>query len=308
MASHHSYKAKIKHLKETSEVEIESSIEAKEFAEAIVHTLAELKKDLTLPGFRKGTAPEKLVRQTIGDAALLSEAAESAIGHAYLHILQDEKIDAIGSPKVSITKIAEGNDLEFTIVTAVVPKVDKLDYKKIAAEENAKPLEAVTVTDEELKKEQEKMPDLKKEDLASAKEYRAKEKKRLALVEALTKGIEVVVPQVLVESELTNMLAQMRGDIERMGLSFSEYLKHLKKSEDDLKSEWRTDAEKRVKLDIAIAHIAEKEKLSPDKEKVEKELAHVKEHHKDVDEARARSYFSHIFLNQAVFEFLEKQK
>jgi hypothetical protein len=38
------------------------------------------------------------------------------------------------------------------------------------------------------------------------------------------------------------------------------------------------------------------------------EVNHAKEHHKDVDAEKARAYFGHIFLNQAVFEFLEKQK
>ncbi|MBX4209385.1 hypothetical protein KW799_01690, partial [Candidatus Parcubacteria bacterium] len=87
-----------------------------------------------------------------------------------------------------------------------------------------------------------------------------------------------------------------------------EYLKHLKKTADDLKKEWRTDAAKRVKLDLILSHVADKEKISPDKNKVDAEVKHAMEHHKDIDADRARAYFERIFLNQAVFEFLEKQK
>lgn len=305
---HHSYKSTIKSLPETSEIEIKSSVSADEFDAAIHETILEIKDDITIDGFRKGTAPEKMVRQKIGEATLLSEAAERAIGHAYGHIIESEKLDVIGSPKVSISKIAEGNDLEFTITTAVLPVIEKFDYKKIAAAANDGKTESIEVTDEELAKEKEKEPEVTKEALIKAKEYRAKEKKRLELVDALTKEMKIVIPQVLIESELGQMVGQMRGDIERMGLNFADYLKHLKKTEDELKAEWRGDAEKRVKLDLLIAHVAEKEKLSPDAEKVEKEVKHAQEHYKEIDLDRAKSYFSNMFLNQAVFEFLESQK
>ncbi|HEU0080542.1 MAG TPA: trigger factor [Candidatus Paceibacterota bacterium] len=308
MEHKHSYKTTVKKLPETSEVEIKAVISADEFSAAVQETLSSIKADMELPGFRKGTAPEKLVREKVGEAALLKEAAEHAISHAYGHIIHDEKIDAIGHPKVSITKLAEGNPLEFTLVTAVVPQVKSLDYKKIAAAEMAKKAEAPTVTDEELAKAKERIPEATREDLLKEKEYRAVEKKRLELVEALTKGIDVVVPEALVDGELGRMAEQMAHDIGRMGLKFDDYLKHIKKTPEELMKDWRPDALKRVKLDLALAHIAKAEKLSPDKQKVEDEIKHAQEHHKDIDLDRARSYFEHIFLNQAVFEFLEKQR
>lgn len=308
MEHKHSYKTTVKKLPETGEVEIKSVIPADEFAEDVRAALASISKGAELPGFRKGAAPEKMVREKIGEAALLREAAEHAISHAYGHIIESEKIDAIGHPKVSITKIAEGNPLEFTLVTAVVPEIKDFDYKKIASKESAKKADAPIVTDEELAKAKEKVPEATKEDIVKEKEYRAVEKKRLELVDALTSGLDVIVPEVLVEAELGRMAEQMAHDIGRMGLKFDDYLKHIKKSADELKKEWRPDALKRVKLDLALNHIAKAEKLSPDKQKVEDEIKHAKEHHKDIDLERARAYFEHIFLNQAVFEFLEKQK
>ncbi|MEK7607749.1 MAG: trigger factor [Patescibacteria group bacterium] len=293
---------------ESGEVEIKSSIEAKEFDEAIKTTLENIRKNFTLDGFRKGSVPEKIVREKIGETTLLYEAAEYAISHAYSHILRAEKIDAIGLPKVSITKIAVGNPLEFTIITAVVPRIERFDYKKIAVEENSKPIDLPIVTEEELIKAKEKTPEVTKENLIKEKEYRAKEKKRLELIDVLTKNINVVVPAVLADSELARMIEQMKHDIERMGLKFEEYLKHLKKSEEEMKVEWRPQALQRVKLDLALSHIARQEKIVPDMIKVEEEIKHAKEHHKDIDENRARMYFAHIFENQAVFEFLEKQK
>jgi len=152
------------------------------------------------------------------------------------------------------------------------------------------------------------MPDIKKEDVVKQNEYKAKEKKRLELVEALTGSINIVIPEILIESELKQMSAQMKADIERMGLSFADYLKHLNKTEDDLKKEWRKDAEKRVKLEIAIGHISEVEKIIPDKQKIDTEVKAAMKQHEGLDEERASNYFTHLFQNQAVFEFLESEK
>lgn len=353
MAHHHSYKATVKRLPASGEVEIKSSVSAEEFGDAIQASLVSLKKEINVPGFRKGSVPEKIVREKIGSDALLHEAAEHAISHAYGHILEAEKIDAIGYPKVSITKIAEGNPLEFTIITATLPEIKDFEYSKIAAKENNKKQENVTVTDAEVEKaiediknnfarakagtteassdknasapieltddlvktwgEFKDVSDFKtklKENILAEKKQRAIEKKRLELVDALTVGLgkDFVVPEVLIETELGRMTEQMKHDIERMGLKFDDYLTHLKKSADELKKEWRTDAIKRVKLDLILNHIAKEEKIVADTSKVNDEIAHAKEHHKDIDIERARSYFENIFTNQAVFEFLEKQK
>ncbi len=104
------------------------------------------------------------------------------------------------------------------------------------------------------------------------------------------------------------MLSEMKNDVSRMGLSWTDYLKHLKKTEDDMKKDWNEAAKKRVMLELITEHIAKTEKISADEKKVSEEVKHIQEHHKDIDAARARSYFEHIFQNQAVFEFLEGQK
>ncbi len=341
MASHHSYKASIRPLPDTSEVEITSSVPSEEFDSHIKDALADMSRDITIPGFRKGAAPEKMILDRIGETTLLSEGAERAISHAYGHILEAEEIDAVGKPRVSITKMARGNPLEFTITTAVVPKIKTLDYKAIARKENEKKQEPATVTDTEVTeaiekirrsravaKEGEKDPMLPEltdafvqslgdfkdvadftkkigDNLAHEKTHRIAEKRRLSLINAIASAVVLVIPNVLIESELDHMIARMRHDIERMGLSFDEYLKHLKKTETEMRTEWRADAEKKVKLDIALEYIAREEKIVADQSKIDAELTHLKEHHKDIDADRARAYFEHTFKTQAVFDYLE---
>ena len=67
-------------------------------------------------------------------------------------------------------------------------------------------------------------------------------------------------PEILIEVELDKILYRMESDITQMGLKFEDYLKHLNKTVEDLRKEFRTDAEKKAKLALALNKIAENEK------------------------------------------------
>lgn len=123
---------------EKSEVEIEGVIEASEFIKYENKALEKIAERVELPGFRKGKAPIETIRSTVPEMELLEEMAEAALFDNYMKILEENKIDAIGRPQISITKIGKGSDLEFKIVTAVLPEIKLGDYKKIAKKENEK--------------------------------------------------------------------------------------------------------------------------------------------------------------------------
>jgi FKBP-type peptidyl-prolyl cis-trans isomerase (trigger factor) len=90
-----------------------------------------------------------------------------------------------------------------------------------------------------------------------------------------------------------------------MKMNFEEYLTALKKTEQDLMDEWKEDATKRAKMNIILPQIAAKESIKPEESAIEKELTHLKEHYKDLDENRARVYLAGVLTNEAVFKFLE---
>lgn len=104
---------------------------------------------VTLDGFRKGHVPEKVLVEKVGEMAILTEAAEITISHLFPHILESEKLDAIGSPKVTITKLAPQNSLHFTLEVALMPEVQLPDYKAIAKKQNGEKVN-VDVTEAEV--------------------------------------------------------------------------------------------------------------------------------------------------------------
>lgn len=146
------------------------------------------------------------------------------------------------------------------------------------------------------------------ENLKLEKEQKVREKRRTAIMEKLIAETKVELPEALVEGELNNMLAQMRADITRFGGTWEEYLVHTKKTEDDIKKDWRTDAEKRAISQLVLHKIAEAEKLTATDEEIEVELVRLLATVQDADENRAKSYLYQALTNEKVLKFLEESK
>lgn len=113
------------------------------------HVLEHLGEGVELKGFRKGHVPANILKKHIGEMTLLSETAEHVLSEIYPHILKAHKLDAIGRPRINVTKLAPGNPFGFTLEITVLPRVALPDYKALAKGVNQKKGEA-TVTDEEV--------------------------------------------------------------------------------------------------------------------------------------------------------------
>lgn len=144
--------------------------------------------------------------------------------------------------------------------------------------------------------------------IAAEKESKHKEKIRMDIIDALIDKTAVVVPAVFTEVELNKMFARLESDIENAGFKFDEYLTQLGKTVEDIRKEWRPDAEKRAKMEIIIHKIAEVEKLAPDAEVLKKEVEALMNHYKGVDHIRAEAYVLQMLTAQKVFELLEGTK
>lgn len=144
------------------------------------------------------------------------------------------------------------------------------------------------------------------ENLKLEKEQKIREKRRTAIVEKLIEEAKADIPDALVEGELNNMLAQMRADITRFGGTWEEYLTHTKKTEEEIKADWITDAMKRTMSQLVLHKIAEAEKLTATDEEIEVELVRLLATVQDADEGRAKSYLYQALTNEKVLKFLEE--
>ena len=143
------------------------------------------------------------------------------------------------------------------------------------------------------------------ENLKLEKEQKLREKRRSAIMEKLIAETTTELPQVMIESELNTMLAQMKGDITRFGGTWEEYLTHTKKTEDEIKADWKDDAHKRALSQLILHKIALAEKLGATEEEVEVELVRLLATVQDADEERAKAYLYQALTNEKVLKFLE---
>lgn len=142
--------------KEQSTVEITGAIVWDKLAPYYDKQLDKLAQEVEIDGFRKGTAPQEMVEKELGEMRILQEAAQDALGNVYPSIVMEEKLSVIGYPQVQITKLARGDDMEFSITTAVMPEIELADYKTIATEKNTEEITA-EVSDEEFEQSVEQL-------------------------------------------------------------------------------------------------------------------------------------------------------
>lgn len=132
-----------------SEIKISGELPFVELESERTAAIVALGRNIKIDGFREGHVPEVVLTKHLGEMSILAEMAERAVAHAYPHILEEHKIEAIGHPKLEITKIAAGNPLGFTATVAVIPTFTLPDYASIAKELN-KNKTSDEVTDEEV--------------------------------------------------------------------------------------------------------------------------------------------------------------
>ena len=110
----------------------EVEISAAKVDEYFGHALKHLAEGQKLPGFRKGKAPEKLVKEQIDPTLLREEAYSLAVRDAWLEIIKDLKETPIEDPQVEVGVFEEGIDAKLSYEFDVKPEVKIGDWQKIS--------------------------------------------------------------------------------------------------------------------------------------------------------------------------------
>lgn len=334
------FKVLNKEEKENSIVELSVEIEKSFLDSYSESSIKDLGEEIEIDGFRKGKAPADKVKEKVGEMKIYEKNLFKAINQIVPLVLAQEELNVITMPNIEVTKIAVGQNPEIKITATLMPKIELADYKKIAKDTPKEKAEEVTEKEVEeyieyIRKqragqpkegEEQKLPEVNdefvkslgdfkdvedfktklKENMSKDKEVQASQKRRVAIIEKIIADSKIDLPEVLVEEELNKMVHEFKSKVEGFKMDFDEYLKELKKTEDDLRNEWKADSAKRAKMNLILPRIAKEENIKPDEKAVEKEVKHLKENHKDVNEAQAKVYVASVLTNDEVFKYLEK--
>ncbi|MGI6640570.1 MAG: trigger factor [Limnochordia bacterium] len=130
---------------ENSRVRLTVECDAEALEEAIQGAYRRVAKRITIPGFRKGRAPRKLIELNYGPEVFFEDAVDILFPKAYKQALDETGIQAVDQPDVDIEEIDLGTGVTFKIEVDVYPEVELGTYFGLEAEK-----EKVNVTEEDV--------------------------------------------------------------------------------------------------------------------------------------------------------------
>lgn len=123
-------------------------VPAEELEKAIESAYQKSKNKISIPGFRKGKAPRRMIEQMYGREIFYEDAANILIPDAYEKELEECAEEVVSSPKVDVVQIEAGKPFIFTAEVALKPEVTLGKYKGVKVSKAD-----TDVTDEEVSAE-----------------------------------------------------------------------------------------------------------------------------------------------------------
>ena len=220
---------------EDGSVKITFNIPWKTVEKERLHAAEHMASEVNVPGFRKGKAPIEKVIEKISEEKLIEHTLSHILPEMFTKVIKDEKLRPALYPKYNLVKAKPNEDWEVVATTCEVPEVEVKGYT-------------------------EKIKTIKFD--KKAKEAPTTEEKENKVIEKLIESYEFSIPKMLIDEEVQSRLASLLERLERLGLSLENYLLSIKKSADELRNEYATQAEKAIKLDLILQYISVEEKIA----------------------------------------------
>jgi trigger factor len=109
---------------------------------------------VTVPGFRKGKVPPRIIDQRFGRAVVLEEAVNEALPQFYGQAVEQNSVKVLGQPEVDVTEFNDGEELKFTAEVDVQPEVVLPEYEGLEVT-----VDDVALTDEEVEQQVQSLRD-----------------------------------------------------------------------------------------------------------------------------------------------------
>lgn len=133
---------------EKNMVKFTITVDAEEVEKAIERAYQKQKSKISIPGFRKGKVPRKLIEKEYGKGVFYEDAANDMIPTAYQDAIKESDLEIVSRPVIDVTQLESGKDFIFTAEVAVKPEVTLADYVGLEV-----PKTETEVTDDEVNAE-----------------------------------------------------------------------------------------------------------------------------------------------------------
>ncbi|CAN5383150.1 trigger factor [soil metagenome] len=128
-------KSAVETLSETR-VKLTVEVDSAELRPRLDAAYATIAQQVTVPGFRKGKVPQRIIDQRFGRGAVVQEAVNDALPDFYSQAMQENELRPLGQPEVNLTELpmADGQDFIFEAEVDIVPNFELPDFAGIAVE------------------------------------------------------------------------------------------------------------------------------------------------------------------------------
>lgn len=196
--------------------------------------LEELVSSTTLPGFRPGKTPKKLVEEKVGKKSILGDVIERVVPQAYQRQMAQQNITPLISPRLKPLVLEEGKDWQFEVAVVVRPSIELGDYEQ-------------KVTDA----------------LAAGKiivpgkqDGQTPQQKMSKVFDVLLSLVKVDLPGLLVEEEVNTRLGQLVDQLQAVGMTVDQYLQSKRLTIQQLRASYEKTAREMLTLNLTLDEIA----------------------------------------------------
>ena len=118
----------------TNSYELEIEIPAADFEDALQKAYLKARKNIALPGFRKGKAPRKLIEKEYGEEVFYEDAVNLLYAPVVNGAIDESGLELVCQPEVEVTEINKENGIKLKAKCTTKPEVEVKDYKGIEVE------------------------------------------------------------------------------------------------------------------------------------------------------------------------------
>ena len=227
-------------------------------------------ENLQVKGFRKGTVPLAMAKEHMDPAKIRSHALNHMIPEIYKQLLNENKFTPIIGPRIELKEFEQDKDLLLTITIVEKPEITLGDYKKALKE-----IEGNEVTSQQA-------------------------------INTVIEISDVKLAEIIIQEEVARMMSSLIDQTTKLGISIEEYVEAHKKNLQQIRDEYRINAERTIKADFLISEIAEKENLTVSDKDVEETINILPdaEAKKQFENLEQRMYIKAIMLKAKTLEKL----
>ena len=120
-------------------------VSAEELEKALQSAYLKQRKNINVPGFRKGKVPRQMIEKMYGPEIFYNDAADALLPEAYSKAYDECGLDIVSQPTIDIVQLEKGKPFIFTAEVALKPEVTLGEYKGLTVDKVS-----VEVTEEEV--------------------------------------------------------------------------------------------------------------------------------------------------------------